>query len=173
MLLYIKVRQLTDRECKNLAKSKIDLSYEPFFGNIKKFFSESHKVKIGILANEERPDGFGSVELAAVHEFGSMRRGIPQRSFLRQTMVNRKEDFKAEIESNKDTIMQRIADGNGKQFLQKVGATWVKYVMETFDAQGPNWAPLSPVTIANRIKNSNKILQDTGEMKKSITFKVE
>jgi phage gpG-like protein len=141
--------------------------------NIQKFISENAKIRIGILANEERPDGFGSVELACVHEFGSQKRGIPQRSFLRQTMVNRKDDFKTEIESNKETIMKRIASGQGDMVLQKMGATWQKYVLETFDNEGPNWAPLSPKTIAARIKNSDKILQDTGEMKKSITFMVD
>lgn len=142
--------------------------------NIQKFISENAKIKIGVLANEQRDDShFGSVELACVHEFGSLIRGIPQRSFLRQTMINRKDDFKAEIEANKETIGKRIAAGNGDKVLEKMGATWVRYVMETFDNEGPGWSPLSPKTIANRIKKSNRILQDTGEMKKSITYMVQ
>lgn len=163
--------------------------------NIQKFIDQNAKIKIGVLSNEQRDDSeFGAVELAAVHEFGSQRRGIPQRSFLRQTMVNRKDDFKAEIESNRDTIMKRIASGQGDTVLEKMGITWRNFVLETFDAQGPGWAPLADSTIAQRKnygvvaeKNPNasrsslikkarkgsKILQDTGEMKKSIMYMVE
>lgn len=141
--------------------------------NVEKFFLEKHKINIGVLANKQRPEGFGSVELAMVHEFGSMIRHIPQRSFLRKTIVDRKNDFADEMSNNSEKIMQSIAKGNGEQFLQKSGALWVRYVMETFDREGPGWKALSPITIANRIKQSNKILQDTGEMKKSITFEVK
>ena len=141
--------------------------------NIQKFIESNPRIKIGVLSNGAREDSdFGAVELAAVHEFGSQRRGIPQRSFLRQTMVNRKDDFKAEIESNRETIMKRIASGQGDAVLEKIGITWQRYVLETFSAEGPGWASLSPKTIARRIKKSNKILQDTGEMKKSITYAV-
>lgn len=141
--------------------------------NIQKFISENAKIKIGVLANEQRDDShFGSVELACVHEFGSIIRGIPQRSFLRQTMINRKDDFKAEIDANKDTIGKRIAAGNGDKVLEKMGATWVRYVMETFDNEGPGWLGLKKSTVDRRIKKSDKILQDTGEMKKSITYMV-
>lgn len=135
--------------------------------------NESHAVKIGVLANNIRPEGFGAVELACVHEFGSQIRRIPQRSFLRKTQTTRMRDFKNEIAQNRQKIMESIAQGNGNQFLGKVGATWVRYVNETFDMEGPGWKPLSPKTIANRRLGSDKILQDTGEMKKSITFAIE
>lgn len=140
--------------------------------NIENFLAKNHLVNVGVLANEIRPEGFGSVELAMVHEFGSQIRKIPKRSFFIMTMTNRMKDYEKEITANLPTIMRRIADGQGEQFLQKVGAMWVRYVMETFDAEGPGWDSLSPKTIANRRLGSDKILQDTGEMKKSITFKV-
>lgn len=161
--------------------------------NIAAFMAKNLKVKIGVLAGANHEGDIGAVELASIHEFGSQKRNIPQRSFLRQTMANRKEEFASFIDANKQKIMNEIASGNGAIVMEKIGVQWVRYVMETFDSQGPNWAPLADSTIRNRRnyavakkKNPNlsgdalmkkarqgtKILQDTGEMKKSITFEV-
>ena len=161
--------------------------------NIEDFMAKGYFVKVGILAGANHEGEIGAVELAAIHEFGSQKRKIPERSFLRQTMANRKEDFSSFIESNKKKIMDEIAAGNGSVIMEKIGVQWVRYVMETFDSQGPNWAPLADSTIRNRknysiaqkknpklsgdalmkkARQGTKILQDTGEMKKSITFEV-
>ena len=178
-----------------MAKAKIDFKYDKnSIDNIEKFFNEKHKINIGILANEIRPDGFGAVELALVHEFGSFIRHIPQRSFMRKTLNDRKGDFQDDLIDNSEKIMIKIAKGNGEKILQKAGALWVKYVMETFDAEGPGWQKLADITLLNRrnyqvekekdskaspaellkrTRAGSKILQDTGEMKKSITFEVK
>lgn len=161
--------------------------------NVESFLKANYKVKIGVLGGANHEGGIGAVELAAIHEFGSQKRHIPQRSFLRQTMVNRKDEFAASIQSNIQKIMESIARGDGLSFVMKIGAQWVRYVMETFAAQGPNWAPLSERTIRRRrnfkvakkknpelkgdalmqkARQGTKILQDTGEMKKSISFEV-
>jgi len=161
--------------------------------NIAAFMAKNLKVKIGVLGGANHEGNIGAVELASIHEFGSQKRGIPQRSFLRQTMTNRKEEFTSFIESNKQKIMAEIASGNGAVVMEKIGTQWVRYVMETFDAQGPSWTPLADSTIRNRknfsiaqkknpklrgealmkkARQGTKILQDTGEMKKSISFEV-
>jgi hypothetical protein len=152
--------------------------------NIQKFIDANHSVKIGVLAStEERTDTeFGAIALAAVHEFGSPSRNIPERSFLRKTMVNRKSDFQKDYEAAKDIILEKIADGKGDVFLNEIGMKWVGYVQQTFVAQGPGWAPLSPRRIAQRSKtgraknNSNKekfsILWDTGQLLRSINYEV-
>ena len=173
---------------------------------IAKFVGEPHEVKIGILSNEWKQNPgkdwerkIGPVELAMIHEFGSRKRRIPERSFLRLTMATRGRDFKANIEANRDTIMERIASGQGSQILQKIGIQWRAYVLEAFETGGPGWAPLSPKTIAMRravwtgeylkdkkgnellskrgkrmreYKQSTKILWVTGAMARSITYQV-
>ena len=159
--------------------------------NIEGFFEKDHYVKIGVLSNQwkENPDGkhqrkIGPVELAMVHEFGSAKRHIPQRSFLRLTMFNRMKDFIAELAYNHDKIKQRLAARNYAQILNNIGATWLRYVIETFERQGPGWAQLSPRTLAARrhvkdarhpklpARPSNKILWVTGAMMRSITWEV-
>ena len=174
----------------NYDKSKLD--------RIVKFFDSKKEVKIGVLSNEwkQAPDKkwerkIGPVELAMVHEFGSTIRRIPQRSFLRKTMVLRSGDFKSEIEANRSAIMDNIANGQGYQFLAKVGATWRAYVLEAWNRSGPGWAPLSQRTIDMRrsvwtgkyladngkkrrreYAKSTKILWVTGALARSISFEV-
>jgi len=163
--------------------------------NIEGFFAKQRTVKIGVLSSQwkENPDGeherkIGPVELAMVHEFGSAKRHIPQRSFLRLTMFNRMADFLRELDANHEKIKQRMAAGNYAQILSNIGATWVRYVVETFERQGPDWQALADRTLAARRavidveelkKNpkapprpSNKILWVTGAMMRSITFEV-
>lgn len=148
--------------------------------NISQYLNGESHVKIGVLNDSQRPDGFGAVELAMVHEFGSRSRGIPERSFLRKTMTNYESDFVKEMDANKKAIEKSISEGNFEQFLGKVGAKWVGYVIETFEAQGPGWAVLSERTIAARKarktgKNpvvGTKALIDTGAMLRSITYEV-
>lgn len=178
-----------------LVDSKINFKFDKqSLINIEKFFLDKRVVKIGVLADKIRSEGFGSVELALVHEFGSEKMNIPKRSFFIKTYMNRSKDFQNEINQNSEKILQSIAQGNVDQFFGKVGATWVRYVMETFDAEGPGWDRLSDITLLRRknfaivqkenpnasmeqllrkTRAGSKILQDTGEMKKSITFAIE
>ena len=142
--------------------------------NISRFFNQKNEVRIGILSNQwsETAEGhesnFGPVELGAVHEFGSTKRRIPKRSFLRSTMENRKSDFIAEISQNRVKMLDSIANGQGQIFLEKVGATWKAYVKETFERQGPGWEGLKKRTMAARkLKWTGKMINGKKEMKKS------
>jgi hypothetical protein len=148
--------------------------------NIKKYLNGEVMVKIGVLNNSAREGGFGAVELAMVQEFGSQSKGIPARSFLRKTMKNRESEFVKEMDSNRKSIEKGISEGKLSEFLGKVGAKWVAYVIDTFEAQGPGWKPLSLATLAARRarkKGKNKAigtkaLIDTGAMLRSITYEV-
>jgi phage gpG-like protein len=135
-----------------------------------KFVEKDCYVKVGVLNNEKREGGFGAVELAAVHEFGSVRRNIPKRSFLVKTMINRKDEFEREMKKNLSKLKELIASDGPEVVLGKIGSRWVGYVLLTFQAEGPGWAPLSPKTIAR--KGSDAILIDTGAMRRSITHEV-
>jgi len=161
--------------------------------NIEDFMAKGYFVKVGILAGANHEGEIGAVELAAIHEFGSQKRKIPERSFLRQTMANRKEDYTQHIYNSRAKIMSEIAAGNGSIVMEKIGIQWLAYVMETFHVQGPNWAPLADSTIRNRknysiaqkknpklsgdalmkkARQGTKILQDTTEMMKTIDYEV-
>jgi hypothetical protein len=152
--------------------------------NIQKFIDANHSVKIGVLASAEqrKEKGIGALALAMVHEFGSEVQNIPERSFLRKTFINRKDDFKKDYEAAKNIILEKIANGEGDVVLNEIGMKWVGYVQQTFVAQGPGWDALSPRRIAQRSKtgraknNSNKekfsILWDTGQLLRSINYEV-
>lgn len=157
--------------------------------NLKKFVEANHYVKIGVLSiSPKRPPDKNSgksidaVVLAAVHEFGSPSRKIPERSFLRKTQAARKKDFNDFFDLGKDKIMRQIMIGNGDVFLNKVGAKWVGYVHETFEAQGPGWRKLSARRTAersvtgsakgNKDPEKHSILWDTGAMLRSIIHEV-
>jgi hypothetical protein len=111
-----------------------------------------------------------AVALAAVHEFGSVKRGIPARSFLRQTMINKKKDFQAEIAKNITAMVNRISKGDGIGFLNRVGAIWVRYVHDTFEEMQSSWAQENPRYWAK--KHTKKKLIETGAMLRSITHQV-
>lgn len=172
--------------------------------NIRRFFDSKPEVKIGVLSSEwqnhparDWKNGkwmpwnrkIGPAGLAAVHEFGCKTRfygkpvTIPARSFLRLTMQNKTEDFKTYIASNSRKMMDLLSTGGGKEFMGKIGALWVGYVMQTFRSQGPGWAPLSPVTLGLRrqvkdkktgeTRPSSVILRVTGALARSITWQVK
>ena len=172
--------------------------------NVENFITKKPKIILGVLNNmthqgkkESSKDGggggIGRAELAAVHEFGSNEQNIPERSFLRKTMNERKDDFDSHLEKSRISILKSIANGGGEGVLQKFGMLWVRYIHETFDKQGPDWPQLSTVTLRrrknfdivkadnpnasmktliNKTRRGSKILQDTGELKKSIWFEV-
>jgi hypothetical protein len=63
---------------------------------IKKAQRQTH-VAVGILQDEPRDDGFSMMDLAMVHEYGSPKRNIPARSFIRSTCdAKRKEHLEQE-----------------------------------------------------------------------------
>lgn len=163
--------------------------------NIGRFFEQNNQVRIGVLSkewkvnpNKKHERKIGPVELAAVHEFGSTKRRIPQRSFLRKTMVNRRKDYVKEIEGNRDSIMKMIARGDYIKFLSRVGAVWRAYVLDTFDLQGPGWQALATSTMARRKakwgheerngklvkvkKKSSRILWVTGALARSVGWEI-
>jgi len=140
------------------------------------FIKANHRVKIGVLGSSERRPSdkkkgapIDAVGLAAVHEFGSAKMGIPPRSFLRSTMNNASDKFKAALDSGKSLVFEKICSGNSDIFLNEVGAKWVRYVHDTFDNN--QWPPVKE-PYASR-KRTNRILIETGAMLRSITHEVE
>ena len=120
---------------------------------------------------KKKSDPIDAVALAAVHEFGSVKRRIPSRSFLRATMSNAQDRFKLEVETNKDAMFESICLGQWKHFMNKVGATWVRYVHDTFENHGGgSWAAVKEPYASQKV--TDKILQETGAMLRSITHEV-
>jgi len=163
------------------------------FNSLKGFVSTNKKVNIGVLnSSEQRKQEEGEKKqidaayLASIHEFGAkLKNGgiIPERSFLRKTMSNYKDILNLYIMTNKYEIINTISKQGEDTFWNRLGALVVSYVHETFEKEGPGWAKLSDRTIKARSKRGKRargnetaetyqILQETSQMKMSITHEV-
>lgn len=143
--------------------------------NLEGFVNSEDFVAIGILSGGPHEGGaFDILQLAAVHEFGSITRNIPERSFLRKTQANFESEFIAFVEKNRDAIGNEIASKGIEFVLNKFGAWWVAKVNETFEAQGPSWQELSPKYYEAKSKKypDPKILMSTGALRRSVTHEV-
>lgn len=70
-----------------------DRVFRELRAKIGKLAEEAH-VRVGVLAEDKHgEEGVSMVELAAIHEFGSPSRNIPERSFIRSTFHSRREDL--------------------------------------------------------------------------------
>lgn len=132
---------------------------------------ESH-VKVGVLANgkgrEKNEDGITMLELAAIHEFGSPKAGIPERSFIRRTMRDKRDEL-GRVCANvaKKYIFGEVTLERGLNQLGAIAAGMIKSTVTS-------GAHIPPPNAASTIKakGSDRPLVDTGRMIGSVTWKV-
>jgi hypothetical protein len=141
-----------------------------------------HRVKIGVFGGTSG-DGFQMPEVAAVHEYGSRNGHVPQRSFLRSTLENKR----TQIAEMSTRLGSAVVAGNtpARQALEALGQMVAAEVKKTITAGAPLQPPLSPETVAwrargskaHRRKSSGPILArplvHTGQLVQSITHVVE
>ena len=131
-------------------------------------------VKVGVLddrpkrkAASKRGEKLSLLEVAAVHEFGAPAAGIPQRSFIRATI----DAHAPEIVELQATLAAQVVAGKltARAALDMIGAK-VAAMCQSRIAEGIAPA-LKPATV--RRKGSSKPLVDTGQLRSSITWRVE
>lgn len=133
--------------------------------------SGGRRVRVGILADAPKTEHDGGdgaatlLEIAAIHEFGAGP--IPQRSFIRATIDQRK----ADIAKLQGVLAGQVLAGKltPDQALTQLGAKVASWMQQRI-ASGIAPA-LDPATVA--AKGSSVPLVDTGQLKASITFLVE
>jgi hypothetical protein len=129
-------------------------------------------VKAGVLGtgkNVRRKGEITNVEIALVHEYGSPKQGIPERSFIRRTWDAKRKDYVALVKQ----LLPAVIRGNmdAKRALGIVGAKASADIKNTV-TQGPHIPPpLKEATIAR--KGSDRPLVDTGQLVNSVTWAVE
>ena len=179
---------------------KLDLKNLDKYTKRMKADLDKHYAKVGVLSAKNNRDndddsGMTNAKLAAVHEFGSRDGRIPERSFFRLTYEERGEDMSAFIESNELAILKKVMSGKTKDVYKQLGAKWVSFINECFETEGfGKWAPLSEATLEARLAKTPtglrynkktdemvqsraqefnpKILQDTGQLERSIMYEV-
>ena len=138
-----------------------------FFKDLKKRLGNNKRVaKIGVPIGPTEAEGTPLALIAAVHEFGSEDKGIPERPWLR-TSIRENSDKRRKL--NKATLV-KIVKGTLTidQALGQLG------LIASADAQkkvrtGP-FAPLAQSTI--KAKGSSKPLIDTGNFIQNIISEV-
>lgn len=114
-----------------------------------------------------------NAEIGAAHEYGSMKRKLKMRSWLRMPLSTH---LREKIESNpklmKATFAQAARDGTLFQLLKLVGTLGEATCKEAFTNDGwGTWPKLDPHYAASKtVKN---ILVETTQLRESITSKVE
>ena len=156
---------------------KIDINNSKLKEMLEKV-KENIGVKVGILGadgtkivkskdGKENEEKLTEATLGAIHEYGSEKRNIPSRSFLRMPIQKK---FKSTIVKNskfKDAVQRmNIEEINGH-----IGETSVAIVHEAFGTGGfGEWAPLSEETKRRKSGEKSMILVDTGDLEHSITY---
>lgn len=123
-------------------------------------------VDVGILAGEGKHEDsdLTVAQVGFFHEFGTVL--VPERSFIRSTINGKaKEIKKVAAAQYKKVLNGKITNEQGLGIL---GAFTAGLIQETFTSN--NWVPNSEAT--QRIKGSSTPLIDTGQLRQSISFKV-
>ena len=98
-----------------------DLGYTEFFGRLKR---RGVQLRVGILgdAAEEDHDGITMGDLAAVHEFGTRDKRVPQRSYLRGTFDENRKKYTRLIDK---AIIKMLRGKSVEGDLEKLGQVMV------------------------------------------------
>jgi len=127
----------------------------------KSFAKGGDTVKVGLpKGSNAYPDGTSVIMVGAVHEFGSTKIGVPQRSYLRTTVTEKRNDYKKLMAK----ISKSIVDGKRtkKQGLGLIGLQVQGDVQQKiYDIDTP---PLKD-------RDGNPLI-DTGHLRQSITYEV-
>jgi len=124
------------------------------------------QVVVGAIGGGAREDGLTNAELLAIHEFGSAKKGIPERPVMRTS-------FKKGEAGAKTLLSQGVSEclkGNisTDQAYERAGLFLRNTVVETFVEN--DFTPNDPKTIKR--KKSSKPLIDTGALRASISYEV-
>lgn len=129
--------------------------------------------RVGILGSNagtaHSDTGLTNSELGVIHEFGSLSRNIPPRSFLRMPLELKQEEIIQGMASYR--TQKSLEDGEIKRVYRDLGLYAEGFVKQAFATGGfGQWAPNKPSTVAQ--KGSDKPLIDTAQLRRSITSDV-
>lgn len=155
-----------------MSKSQVkvdDKAWKELRRHLKKLEREGAHVKVGVLASSgtHAESGISMIEIASVHEFGSPSIGVPERSFIRAGIQEKRDDLVRILNGlAKGIVQDKITVDEALQKLGLWGANAVKRKITSSDIP----PPLKASTVAR--KGSTKPLVDTGQLVNSISFEV-
>lgn len=159
--------------------SNIDIEFKLDDEKLKKAMSELGKnisIRVGIIGplgsvkvmdDDNELGKLTMATLGAIHEFGTQDGRIPARSFLHMPIEKK---FKEGLSKN-PSFKNAVKELDIEKMNQEAGLTATVVIDDAFASGGfGEWKPLQPETI--RRKGSDKILIDTGDLRRSITYEV-
>lgn len=123
-------------------------------------------VKVGVLGKAgDETSGASIVDIALIHELGSPKNGIPERSFLRSTFTKRA----PELGKLAERMAKAALKGQGvEQSLNLIGSYLSTEIKKTIAAR---IAPANAQSTIDR-KKSDVPLVNTGQLLNSVTWEV-
>ena len=143
--------------------------------NIDKAVADIAKIRVCVgimgdkgLRKENKGEDLTNAEVGALQEFGSLKQGIPRRSFLEDPLEDHKKNISDEL---MPWLIKYSMRGRSVEVMMKLGVLCVGKVAEAFSTSGwGKWAPNADMTVI--LKGSDKPLIDTGQLAKSISYMV-
>lgn len=130
---------------------------------------QKQTIRVGVIGDgSTRDDGLTNAFLLFLHTWGSVTRNIPPRPVLDAIEV-KQQDFG----NNTQQIMHKLLINKLDVLTtaKQIGALALSYILMSFETKGfGRWPELKPQTIEK--KNSDAILIQTGQLKRSLTFDV-
>ena len=135
--------------------------------------SGKYVTKVGVLGDKDTrtsDENIDNAGLGLVHEFGSIEKGIPARSWLRLPILSQVEKIIKSVSKNKKRIEKEVSDGDDKVIYEILGGACESAIQEAFETHGfGTWKP-KKINIDNLEKQSPLIM--TGAFRQSISSEV-
>jgi hypothetical protein len=122
--------------------------------------------KVGIPAGKTYPDGTSIAYVGVIHEFGAPEVGIPQRSWLRSTRNQKRQEWAKNLAEGAQAVVQRRISLT--DMLDAVGSVAAADVVQTIANRIP--PPLKPATVAARISRARKANPTFGKKQLPVTI---
>jgi hypothetical protein len=126
-------------------------------------------IRVGVIGqNTAREDGVTNAFLLFLHTWGSITGNLPARPVLDAVEIKQNEFDVDSQKVIKNFVRQKLT---AIMTARQIGMIALYYTLMSFQTKGfGRWPELQPETI--EAKNSNAILIDTGELRRSITTDV-
>jgi len=147
-----------------LSKNKVTVNKKRL-EDLKKSLKNA-RVKVGVIKKKVYADGLSVAEVAVLHEFGSTSKGVPERSFIRETMAQQEKALMAYAKKEANKVLDGTQ--STKTAIEKLGIFAQAEILKKFTNN--DWQENSKLTIKN--KKSAMPLIDTGQLRQSITWEV-
>jgi hypothetical protein len=144
------------------------------FGSSSKFQSRFKASKTETAAKISKGIyGAGNAVIGAAHEFGSMARSLPKRSFLREPLIEHLQKKLNAAGAFSEAEQKEILEVKSLvPWTKKVGVLAEEVVRGAFDSNGyGKWAPLKPATLQG--KTTADTLVETTQLRDSIISDVK